>query len=69
MSQTLTSREEFDFLADLVMRHSPGEQATFSLHDVRGGTTRFANNQVIQNVDTRRVSLRVTVARGRRRLR
>lgn len=66
MSQALTSREEFEFLADLVMRHSPGEQTTCVLHDVRGGTTRFANNQVIQNVDTRRVSLRVTVAHGRR---
>ena len=31
-------------------------------HDQHSGTTRFANNQVVQNVDTRRGTLTVTVA-------
>ncbi|GKS60368.1 hypothetical protein YTPLAS18_38950 [Nitrospira sp.] len=66
MTHGVTSREEFEFLADLVMRHSDGDHTALSVSDVHGGTTRFANNQIIQNVDTRRVTLRVTVAYGRR---
>ena len=62
----LTSREEFRFLADLVLKHSTGDHTLVSLHDQQSGTTRFANNQIVQNVDTRRGSLRVTVAFGRR---
>ncbi len=65
MTQALTSPQEFDFLADLVMRHSGGEHTMVSLHDQHGGTTRFANNHIIQNVDTRRMFLEVTVAFGR----
>ena len=61
----LTSRQEFEFLADLVMKHSTGDHTFFSLRDVHGGTTRFANNQVIQNVNLRRGSLSITVAFGR----
>ena len=61
----LTSRQEFEFLADLVMKHSTGDHTFFSLRDVHGGTTRFANNQVIQNVNQRRGSLSITVAFGR----
>ncbi len=66
MSQGLTSREEFGFLADLVMRHSSGDHTSVSLHDARSGTTRFADNQIIQNVDTRKTTFRVTVAYGQR---
>lgn len=61
----LTSRQEFEFLADLVMSHSTGEHTFFSLRDSHGGTTRFANNQIIQNVNLRRGHLSVTVAFGR----
>ena len=61
----LTSREEFRFLADLVLKHSTGDHTLVSLHDQHSGTTRFANNQIVQNVDTRRGSLSVTVAFGR----
>ncbi|MBM4127762.1 MAG: TldD/PmbA family protein [Nitrospira sp.] len=63
----MTSREEFRFLADLVLTRSSGDQTMVTLHDHHGGTTRFANNQVVQNVDTRRGTLTVTVAFGRRR--
>jgi len=61
----LTSRQEFEFLADLVMSHSTGDHTFVSLRDSHGGTTRFANNQVIQNVNLRRGSLSITVAFGR----
>ncbi len=67
MTHALTSREEFDFLADLVLRHSAGDHTVMSLTDTRSGTTRFANNHLIQNVDARRVVLSVTVAQGGRR--
>ncbi|MEO8339167.1 MAG: metallopeptidase TldD-related protein [Nitrospirota bacterium] len=62
----LTSRDEFEFLAELVLKHSTGDHTLVSLQDQQSGTTRFANNQIVQNVDTRRGSLRVTVAFGRR---
>jgi predicted Zn-dependent protease len=62
----LTGRDEFQFLADLVLKRSTGDHTVVRLHDQHGGTTRFANNQVIQNVDTRRGLLSVTVAFERR---
>ncbi len=58
----MTSREEFRFLADLVLRRSEADDTVVTLHDQHGGTTRFANNHVVQNVDTRRGSLTVSVA-------
>ncbi len=61
----LTSGDEFRFLTDLVLKRSTGKHTFVALQDLRGGTTRFANNQIIQNVNTRRVSLAVTVAFGR----
>lgn len=63
----MTGREEFRFLVDLVFRRSAGDATTVVLHDHHGGTTRFANSQVIQNVDTRRGTLTVTVALDGRR--
>lgn len=63
---TLTSREEFRFLTDLVLKHSTGDHTLVSLHDQHGGTTRFANNQIVQNVNSRRGSFAVTVAFGQR---
>ena len=63
----MTGWDEFHFLSDLVLEHSTADDTFIALSDQHGGTTRFANNQVVQNVDTRRVSLAVTVAFGRRR--
>jgi predicted Zn-dependent protease len=60
----LTSSEEFRFLSDLVLTRSSADQTIVRLRDHRAGTTRFANNQIIQNVDARRGSLAVTVAFG-----
>jgi predicted Zn-dependent protease len=62
----LTGRDEFRFLAEQVLTRSTGDHTLVTLHDQQSGTTRFANNQVVQNVDTRRGSLNVTVAFGRR---
>lgn len=63
----LTSWDEFHFLTDLVLEHSTADDTFISLSDHHGGTTRFANNQIVQNVDTRRISLAVTAGFGRRR--
>ncbi len=62
----MTSSEEFQFLTDLVMKHSTGDHTVVNLHDTHGGTTRFANNQVVQNVNSRRGLFSVTVAFDRR---
>lgn len=62
----MTGQDEFRFLADLVFTRSAGDDTTVTLHDLHSGTTRFANNQIVQNVDTRRGTLAVTVAFGRR---
>jgi predicted Zn-dependent protease len=62
----MTGRDEFRFLADLVLTKSSGDDTMVTLHDLHAGTTRFANNQVVQNVDTRRGMLAVMVAFGRR---
>src|SRR4029453_4534230 len=58
----LTSRDEFRFLADLVLKRSAGEETVVTIQDQHGGTTRFANNHVVQNVDPRRGTLTVSVA-------
>ena len=62
----LTSRDEFRFLSDLVITRSSADHTLVRLRDYHTGTTRFANNQVVQNVDTRRGALAVTVAFGGR---
>ena len=62
----MTTREEFQFIAELVLKCSTADHTLVTLHDQDGGTTRFANNQVIQNVNTRRGSVTVTVAFGAR---
>ncbi len=62
----MTSREEFRFLADLILTRSSGDETVVTLNDLHSGTTRFANNHVVQNVDVRRGILAVTVAYGKR---
>ena len=63
----MTSKDEFRFLADLVLTRADSDHAMVSLHDHHVGTTRFANNQIVQNVNTRRGTLSVTVAFGKKR--
>lgn len=62
----MTSREEFQFIAELVLKCSTADHTLVVLHDQDSGTTRFANNQVIQNVNTRRGGVSVTTSFGRR---
>lgn len=62
----LTGPDEFRFLADLVLKHSTGDHTFVALHDQHGGTARFANNQLVQNVNSRRGTFSVTVAYGQR---
>lgn len=61
----MTSRQEFEFIAELALKCSTADHTLVSLHDQDGGTTRFANNQIVQNVHTRRGAVSVTVAFGR----
>ena len=58
----MTSADEFRFLSELVLTRSSADHTIVSLRDRHAGTTRFANNQIVQNVDARRGSLAVTVA-------
>ncbi len=62
----MTSREEFQFIAEQVLKCSAADHTLVALHDQDGGTARFANNQIIQNVNARRGNLAVTVAFGTR---
>lgn len=61
------TREQFRALADRALEISSADDVSISLSDRGGGTTRFANNQITQNVDTRRQSLAITVAYENRR--
>ncbi len=63
---TLTREDEVRALTDLVLTRSTGDHTVVVFQDLYGGTTRFANNQIVQNVNTRRLSLAVTVAFGQR---
>jgi predicted Zn-dependent protease len=63
----LTSRDEFRFLADLVLKRSDADHTVVNLHDQHTGTTRFANSRIVQNVDTRRGTLTVSAAFAGRR--
>lgn len=58
----MTGRDEFRFMADLVLGRSSADDTVITLHDCHSGTARFANNQVVQNVDTRRGTVAVTVS-------
>ncbi len=58
------SRDHFRRVVDRVVELSDGQHTFIALHDTNGGTTRFANNQIVQNVNTRRMGLAVTVAFG-----
>jgi len=62
----LTSPDEFRFLVDLVLQHATADHICIVLHDQHSGTTRFANNQIIQNLNLRKVSFSITSAFGRR---
>jgi len=59
---TLIDQDEFRRTAELVLQASSGDHTMVYLTDVTGGTTRFANNQIVQNLNTRRLSVAIQVA-------
>lgn len=56
----------FAATAEAAFAAASADDVVLSFTDQSGGTTRFANNQVTQNIDTRRAQLAVTCAFGRR---
>ena len=60
----LISSEQFRRIVDRVLTLSQGQHTFIALQDTNTGTTRVANNQIVQNVNTRRLSLAVTLAFG-----
>ena len=60
----LTTKDEFRFLVDLVLQHATADHTRIFLHDQNSGTSRFANNQIIQNLNLRKVSFSITSAFG-----
>jgi predicted Zn-dependent protease len=66
MEYELITSEAFRKLADIALNTSKAEHTLVSLSDRNGGTTRFANNQIVQNVNTREQMLTVTVASEQR---
>jgi predicted Zn-dependent protease len=64
MSGALIDQAEFGRAAELILKASKGEHTTLFLTDVSSGTTRFANNQVVQNLATRRSTVAIDVAYG-----
>jgi predicted Zn-dependent protease len=66
MSIELTTRNEFQNLVDRALSTATADEIAITLSDTHDGTTRFANNQVTQNVETRRQSLSVRAAFGKR---
>ncbi len=60
--QSLTDRAEFDRLINLALKAAEADHVFVSLSDRAGGTTRIANNQIVQNVATRRRQLSISVA-------
>lgn len=63
----MIERDEFRRMAQVALNASKADHTIVSLRDRTGGTTRFANNQIVQNVNTRRYSVTVSVAFGARR--
>jgi predicted Zn-dependent protease len=64
MSGALIDQAEFGRAAELILKTSKGEHTTLFLSDASSGTTRFANNQIVQNLTTRRSTVAIDVAYG-----
>lgn len=60
----LNSHDAFKKIADAVLSAAKADHTSVSLSDSRSATTRFANNQVTQNVSVRRSSVTVHAAFG-----
>ncbi|MHC4137237.1 MAG: hypothetical protein ACYS0K_19975, partial [Planctomycetota bacterium] len=58
----MIGRERFKQLADIAIDVSQGDRTVVSLAERQGGTARFANNQIVQHVNTYRHELTINVA-------
>lgn len=67
MRDDLLTKELFGRLSSLALGAATADDVLVSVSESDGGTTRFANNQVTQNVHTRRRSFSVTAAFGSQR--
>ena len=63
---TLIDASQFQSLVDTILSYTKGAETLINLSDSAGMTTRFANNQIIQNVVTHTPDLRVEIALGKR---
>ena len=61
----LTTERDFNAMADVIYKTATADHTRVSFSDSANMTTRFANNQVIQNVAIRRPRLTVQVAFGK----
>ncbi|MCH8805710.1 MAG: TldD/PmbA family protein [Planctomycetes bacterium] len=66
MSNDFIDRDSFRRIADTAIEASSGDHTIVTLNDRAGATTRIANNQIVQNVNTRRSGISVSVAFGSR---
>lgn len=66
MTSDLISKERFHDLADRASAATTADHTLVRLTDRAGGTSRFANNQITQNVNTRRMALTISVAFGQK---
>ncbi|RMF85501.1 MAG: hypothetical protein D6744_01300 [Planctomycetota bacterium] len=62
----LLDRADFERVAEIALGATSADDVFVALRARRGGTTRFANNQITQNVNTQRATLAVSVAFGKR---
>ncbi|MHC4550481.1 MAG: TldD/PmbA family protein [Planctomycetota bacterium] len=63
----MINRDAFRKLADTALNASRADHTVVSLSARKGGTARFANNQIVQHVHTHRHTLTVSVAFGQRK--
>lgn len=63
---TLLSESDFKRLADLALAAKTAEHMTVSISDAASATARIANNQIVQNVSTRRTQISVRVSTDKR---
>lgn len=63
----LTREDGFRDLVEIALKSASAEHLFVSFSDETGGTTRFANNQVTQNVDVRRRTFSATAMLGQQR--
>ena len=65
MIADLIDEQKFRRLATLALNESKGDHTVVRISDLVSGTTRFADNRIVQNVQSRRQTFSVSIALGR----